>query len=152
MPKFVSSKDFAFFQHINKEISAEIIDTLVILYKLNLDYVNTNIYGESTEKISYTGVEISAFIDYQPNTAVSNADFGIDQTQEVEFRFVRSILEERHIYPEIGDIVGYNDAFYEIDNIQEVQLIAGRPGYNESIICQTHLTRRSNIQIEPRQI
>ena len=152
MPKFVSSRDFTFFQHINKEISAEIVDTLVILYKLNLDYINTNIYGESTEKISYTGVEIPAFIDYSPNEAINEADFGIDQAQQAEFRFVRRILQERHIYPEIGDIVGYNDAFYEIDNIQEVQLIAGRPGYNESIICQTHLTRRSNIQIEPRQI
>ena len=152
MAKFVSSKDFAFFQHVNKEISADIVDTSVILYKLNLDYINTNIYGESTEKISYTGVEIPAFIDYSPNEAINEADFGIDQTQQAEFRFVRSILEERHVYPEIGDIVGYNDAFYEIDNIQEVQLIAGRPGYNESIICETHLTRRSNIQIEPRQI
>tara|TARA_R110002020_G_scaffold460672_1_gene679282 strand:+ start:267 stop:725 length:459 start_codon:yes stop_codon:yes gene_type:complete len=152
MAKFVSSRDFEFFQHINKEISAEIIDTLVVLYKLNLDYVNTNIYGESTEKISYTGIELSAFIDYGPNQAVSDSGFGIDQTQEVEFRFVRSILEERHVYPEIGDIVGYNDAFYEINNTREVQLIAGRPGYNESIICETHLTRRSNIQIEPRQI
>ena len=152
MPKFVSSRDFEFFQHINKEISAEIVDTLVILYKLNLDYINTNIYGESTEKISYTGVEIPAFIDYSPNEAINEADFGIDQTQQAEFRFVRRILQERHIYPEIGDIVGYNDAFYEIDNIQEVQLIAGRPGYNESIICETHLTRRSNIQIEPRQV
>ena len=152
MAKFVSSRDFTFFQHINKELSAEIIDTLVILYKLNLDYVNTNIYGESTEKISYTGIELSAFIDYGENVAVSDAGFGIDQTQEAEFRFVRSILEERHVYPEIGDIVGYNDAFYEINNIREVQLIAGRPGYNESIICETHLTRRSNIQIEPRQV
>ena len=152
MAKFVSSRDFEFFQHINKEISAEIIDTLVTLYKLNLDYVNTNIYGESTEKISYTGVELSAFVDYRDNVAVSDAGFGINQEQEAEFRFVRSILEERHVYPEIGDIVGYNDAFYEINNIREVQLIAGRPGYNESIICETHLTRRSNIQIEPRQI
>ena len=152
MAKFVSSRDFEFFQHINKEISAEIIDTLVVLYKLNLDYVNTNIYGESTEKISYTGIELSAFIDYGPNQAVSDSGFGIDQTQEVEFRFVRSILEERHIYPEIGDIIGYNDAFYEVNNIREVQLIAGRPGYNESVICETHLTRRSNIQIEPRQV
>ena len=82
MPKFVSSRDFAFFQHVNKEISAEIVDTLVVLYKLNLDYVKTNIYGESTEKISYTGVELSAFIDYKPNTVINNADFGIEKTQE----------------------------------------------------------------------
>ena len=151
MAKFVSSRDFEFFQHINREISSEVVDTLVTLYKLNLDYVNTNIYGESPEKISYTGVEVPSLVDYQPNSAISDG-FGIDQVQEAEFRFVRRILQERHIYPEIGDIIGYNDAFYEIDNIKETQLIAGRPAYNQSIICQTHLTRRSNIQIEPRQI
>ena len=138
MAKFVSSRDFEFFQHINREISSEVVDTLVTLYKLNLDYVNT-------------GVEVPSLVDYQPNSAISDG-FGIDQVQEAEFRFVRRILQERHIYPEIGDIIGYNDAFYEIDNIKETQLIAGRPAYNQSIICQTHLTRRSNIQIEPRQI
>ena len=65
MAKFVSNRDFEFFQHINREVSSEIVDTLVILYKLNLDHVNTNIYGESTEKISYTGVEVPSFVDYQ---------------------------------------------------------------------------------------
>ena len=152
MAKFVSSRDFEFFQHVNRELAAEIVDTLVILYKLNLNYVNTNIYGESVEKISYEGVELPSFIDYKTNEVVTDAGFGIDQTQQVDFRFVRRILQERHVYPEIGDIIGYNDAFYEIDNIQEVQLIAGRVGYNQSIICTSHLTRRSNIQIETRQV
>lgn len=152
MAKFVSNRDFEFFQHVNRELSAEIVDTLVILYKLNLAYANTNIYGESVEKIAYDGVQLSAFIDYKGNEVITDSGFGIDATQEVEFRFVRRILQERHVYPEIGDVIGYNDAFYEIDNVQEVQLIAGRVGYNQSIICSTHLTRRSNIQIESRQV
>ena len=29
MAKFVSSRDFEFFQHINREISSEVVDTLV---------------------------------------------------------------------------------------------------------------------------
>ena len=151
MAKFVGNRDFEFFQHVNRELSAEIVDTPVILYKLNLNYVNTNIYGESVEKIAYDGVELTAFIDYKGNEVITDSGFGIDSTQVVEFRFVRRILQERHVYPEIGDVIGYNDAFYEIDNTQEVQLIAGRVNYNQSIICTTHLTRRSNIQIEPRQ-
>ncbi len=152
MAKFVGNRDFEFFQHVNRELSAEIVDTPVILYKLNLNYVNTNIYGESVEKIAYDGVELTAFVDYKGNEVVTDSGFGIDATQEAEFRFVRRILQERHVYPEIGDVIGYNDAFYEIDNVQEVQLIAGRVGYNQSIICSTHLTRRSNIQIESRQV
>jgi len=152
MAKFVGNRDFEFFQHVNRELSAEIVDTPVILYKLNLNYVNTNIYGESVEKIAYDGVELPAFVDYKGNDVITDSGFGIDSTQEVEFRFVRRILQERHVYPEIGDVIGYDNAFFEIDNTQEVQLIAGRVGYNQSIICSTHLTRRSNIQIESRQV
>ena len=122
------------------------------MYKLNLNYVNTNIYGESVEKVAYDGVELTAFVDYKGNEVITDSGFGIDSTQEVEFRFVRRILQERHVYPEIGDVIGFDDAFFEIDNTQEVQLIAGRVGYNQSIICSTHLTRRSNIQIESRQV
>jgi len=152
MAKFVGNRDFEFFQHVNRELSAEIVDTPVILYKLNLNYVNTNIYGESVEKVAYDGVELTAFVDYKGNEVITDSGFGIDSTQEVEFRFVRRILQERHVYPEIGDVIGFDDAFFEIDNTQEVQLIAGRVGYNQSIICSTHLTRRSNIQIESRQV
>ena len=132
MAKFVGNRDFEFFQHVNRELSAEIVDTPVILYKLNLNYVNTNIYGESVEKVAYDGVELTAFVDYKGNEVITDSGFGIDSTQEVEFRFVRRILQERHVYPEIGDVIGFDDAFFEIDNTQEVQLIAGRVGYNQT--------------------
>lgn len=150
--KFIANTDFEFFQHVNREIAAEIIETLVILYKLNLDHTKTNLYGESSEKVHYTGAELPANIVYNENVASTDDGFGVDQKQEVEFRFVRRILAERHVYPEIGDIVGYNNAFYEIDNIKEVQLIAGRPEYNHAISCTAHLTRRTSIQLETRQV
>jgi hypothetical protein len=122
MAKFVGTRDFEFFQHVNRELSAEIVDTPVILYKLNLNY----------------GVELTAFVDYKGNEVITDSGFGIDSTQEAEFRFVRRILQERHVYPEIGDVIGYNDAFYEIDNVQEVQLIAGRSVItNQSYVLHT---------------
>jgi hypothetical protein len=58
------------------------------------------------------------------------------------------MLEEVKTYPEIGDIIGYNNHFYEINNIQETQLVAGKPGFNVAIICVAHLTRRTSIDIE----
>lgn len=152
MPKFVSKRDFDFFQHINKELVTEIVDVPVILFKLNMNVVGVNIYGEATEKVSYTAYELSALIEYPENVQVTVDGFGVDQIQNVDFRFVRSILENLETYPEIGDIINYNNAYYEIDNVREVELIASRPEYNQSILCSSHLTRRSAIQIEPRQI
>lgn len=152
MPKFVSQRDFEFFGHINREISDDIIDVDVFLYKLNLEHTVSNIYGEATAKVSYEAVELPCAIDYPEMNTTSDAGFGIDKSQEVSFNFVRRILEERHVYPEVGDIIGYNNLYYEIDNVNDVQLIAGRPTYKQSVICRAHLTRRSTIQIEPRQV
>jgi len=148
MPRFVSERDFLFFQHINREIVSDIVDVEVILYKIIPDIVGVNIYGESTNKTRYRGISINALVKYQ-KTAAATAEFGYDVNQtNVEFKFARKLLQDVNVYPDVGDIVGYNKNFYEINNIFESQLIAGRPEYNQSIVCETHLTRRSGLNIE----
>ena len=148
MPRFVSPKDFNFFQHINREILIDVVDVDVILYKIALETTAVNIYGESTEKARYTGVELKALVKYPKIQAETKDGFGVDVTQNVEFRFVRALLEEVATHPEVGDIVFYDDAYFEIDNVTDTQFVAGQPQYATAIICTAHLTRRSGIQIE----
>lgn len=148
MPRFVSPRDFQFFQHINREIVVDVIDVEVILYKTMNDVIEVNIYGESTEKTRYRGISLNSLVKY-PKTQPVGDGFGYDTTQQnVEFQFVRKTLQDVNVYPEVGDVIQYNDNYYEINNTNEVQLIAGRPEYNQAIICETHLTRRSGLNIE----
>jgi len=58
------------------------------------------------------------------------------------------LLEQVSTYPEVGDIIYYDESYYEIDNVNDTQLVAGQPQYTTSILCNAHLTRRSGIQIE----
>lgn len=153
MPRFVTERDFQFFQHINREIVVDVVDVEVILYKMINDIVSVNIYGESTEKTRYRGISLNALIKYQKREAETEAGFGYDVSQQgVEFRFTRKLLQDVEVYPEVGDIIGYNQNFYEINNITEAQLIASRPEYNHNIICNTHLTRRSGINLEETHV
>jgi hypothetical protein len=148
MPRFVGERDFRLFQHFNTEIISDIVDVKVVLYKIISDFTNINIYGESTSKERYKGITIDALIRYTKQTASGQDGFGYDaEQQDIEFRFVRKLLQDVEVYPEVGDIVGYNENFYEIHNIVEAQLIAGRPEFNHSIICQAHLTRKSSLDI-----
>lgn len=148
MPRFVSQRDFDFFQHINREIIVDVVDVEVILYKMYSDTIQINIYGESTDKTYYRGISLSGLIKY-PKISPSSEGFGVDAKQEnVEFRFVRKLLQDVNVYPEVGDIIQYNQNYYEIHNMNETQLIAGRPEYNQTISCETHLTRRSNLNLE----
>lgn len=139
-------------QQINSELSEEIIESEVVLWKLKIEDVMTNVYGESLQKQRYEPIELTAFIDYPEKSVTSDGMIGIDSRQNPQFRFVREILRKKEVYPETGDILGFNGLYYEVDNVQEVQLLASRPDLNHSIICDTHLTRRDMLQIEPRQI
>lgn len=152
MPRFVTQRDFEFIQHITRELIDETMDVGVILYKIVVASAKVNIYGESVEKPRYTPVKVNAIVKYDKNILAADEGFGSNQNQQVEFRFARRMLQEVNTYPEIGDIVGYNNHYYEIHNITETQLIAGKPGFNTAIICISHLTRRTSIDIEEAQV
>ena len=55
-----------------------------------------------------------------------------------------------NFYPETGDIVDWNDHYWEINGATEPQLIAGHPAYNHSIKATAHRARLSSLQIEER--
>lgn len=153
MARFALARDIKFFEGISKELVDAVIETAVVLYKLVIEDSKTNLYGESLNKTYYQGVECTAVIQRE-DTSSNYEGFGSDQSQNVEFRFNRFTLEDKGFYPEIGDIIFHNDAYFEIDNVREDQLIGGRvetgDGEKFSIICSTFMTRRSSIQTEMR--
>lgn len=153
MPRFVSQRDFDFFQHINKEIILDVVDVPVVLYKIIPDITSINIYGESTNKARYRGINLQGLIKYTKRTPETEDGFGYDVKQtDVEFRFATKLLQDVNVYPDVGDIIGFNSNYYEINNITEAQLIANRPDYSHNVICQTHLTRRTSLNIEETHI
>ena len=66
------------------------------------------------------------------------------------FKVDRQLCEERNAYPEIGDVIYYDDSYYEIDNTNEIQFIAGSPDNNWSIVISTFQVSKSNLNIEKR--
>jgi hypothetical protein len=128
-----------------------VIETTVVLFKLSIEDISTNLYGESLNKSYYQGTECTAVIE-RDDSSVSYEGFGADSGQNVEFRFNRVTLKGKGFYPEIGDIIMHNDAYFEIDNVREDQLIGGQSGEKFSIIASTFMTRRSSIQTEMRVI
>ena len=155
MARFALARDIKFFEGISRELVDAVIETAVVLYKLVIEDSKTNLYGESLNQSYYQGVDCTAVIQRDDTTA-NYEGFGSDQSQTVEFRFNRFTLKEKDFYPEIGDIIYHNEAYFEIDNVREDQLIAGRvesgDGQNFSVICSTFMTRRSSIQTEMRVV
>ena len=149
MPKFVSERDVNFFKSIARELVDVVVQVEVALYKLNIYESKINIYGESTNKTWYQGVSLYAMVDKDPENVVYEG-FGPDNSQLITFKFDKDLCEDRGVYPEIGDVIMFDNSYYEIDNTNEVQFIGGQPYNNYSIVCTTFMTRKSNLNITER--
>ena len=153
MARFALGRDIRFFEGISRELVDAVVTTAVVLYKLIIEDSKINLYGESLSKTYYQGVECNAIIQRE-DTSSTYEGFGSNQSQNVDFRFNRFALNEKSFYPEIGDIIFHNNAYFEINNVREDQLVGGRvetgDGENFSIICSAFMTRRSTIQTEER--
>lgn len=160
MPKFLVGRDISFLRNVARELVEKVIEETCVLYKINLNETTVNIYGESMNKTWQIGVQLYVLINKEAETP-NYEGFGPDTNQNIEFRFDREQCREKNTYPEIGDVIYFNDSYYEIDNTNEIQLVSGLPGaedesnetYNRtnwSIICSTFMVSKSNLNIEER--
>jgi hypothetical protein len=127
----------------------DVIQNTIVLFKINMNETKVNIYGESLNKTWYPGVQVYALIDKEPESTRYEG-FGSDRDQNVTFKLDRWMLEEKGIYPEIGDIINWNEGYFEIDNTNEVQLVGGQTYNNFSVVCSTFMVSKSNLNIEER--
>ena len=148
-PFFVPQKEVDLFDAFNEELIDEIIGQTVDIYKISVEDTEENIYGESSTKHYDKGFRVNCLINFTEPT-IDQEEFGPDLNTAIEMYFHRTTLEEAEFYPEIGDIVDWNDFYFEINSVSEPQLIAGHQYFKHSIIAVAHRSRQSSLQIEQR--
>ena len=160
MPLFGGNRDISLFRTMNKELINDIIQTEVGFYKFVLQDSDTNVYGESENKVYYEPLLIPCLINRGDQTW-NETDFGPDSTQQITFSFLRTTLVEKNLVPEIGDIVLYNNDYFEFNSIVENQFFVGKnPDYSMngdtdnfgvslSIICNASKSRIEQLKTVP---
>ena len=149
MPKFLLGRDIELFKSIAREVVDDVVQNTIVLFKINMNETKVNIYGEAMNKTWYPGVQVYALIDKEPESARYEG-FGLDTDQNVTFKLDRWMLEEKGIYPEVGDIINWNSGYFEIDNTNEIQLVGGQSYNNFSVVCSTFMVSKSTLNIEER--
>lgn len=156
MALFGTQRDAKFLASINAELLNAIVDTEIEFYKLIIEDSNSNIYGESVSKTYFNYILIPALITKEGKTAEMD-DYGHSYTRTAQFGISRDILEKASFYPEVGDIIKWDNEFYEIDNVDANQYFAGKNpdtwangskfGYSVSVLCDSHVTRQTPTNI-----
>ena len=157
MALFGGIRDAKFLASINREIINAIIDTEIEFFKLHIESSNSNIYGESDSKSYYDSILVPCLITKENKTAAMD-DYGHSYTRTAQFALSRDVLERADMYPEVGDIVFWDNEYYELDNVDANQYFAGKNpetwpngsqhGYSVSVICDAHATRQTPLGIK----
>ena len=163
MSLFGSARDVATFKIFTKEIVEDVVSQEVGYYKVMLSDTPTNIYGEATKKYFVGPVLIPCLIQ-RGDFDITSTEFGPDTVRKVDFRFFKDHLIEAAVVPEVGDFIMYNEDYYEVDNVNENQLILGKNpdyqystgvgnfGQSYSIILVTHYSSPDKLGITQERL
>ena len=158
MAIFGGSRDVDTFKIMSKELINDIITQQIGYYKIVLNDTPANIYGESLSK-NYIGPILINCIIERGDFESSIQDQGIDTERNVIFRFLKDSVVDANVVPEIGDVIMYNELYYQVNNVNTNQLIVGKDdnyaystglqnyGNSYSYILTTHYTRGDKLGI-----
>jgi len=163
MALFGSSRDISMFRNINRELLHDVIQQEIAYYKISLETTRSNIYGESSQKIYQDPVLLKTLVT-RADIQTTDSDFGPDINRSLSFAFLRDDLKDIELVPLNGDIILWNEGYYEIHAVNENQLVVGKSneyffteylnnfGSSLSIIVSAHLTRPEKLGIARQRL
>lgn len=158
MALFGAGRDIDTFKILSKELVNDVISQQIGYYKTVLSTTRPNMYGESLTKNHVGPVLFNCLIERGDYTAPVD-DFGVDTKRSTVFRILRDDMIDANIVSEVGDIIMYNELYYEVDNANNNQLILGKDnqyaystglenyGNNYSVVLECHMTRADRLNI-----
>ena len=166
MALFGSGRDFSMMRHVNRELMGNVITQQASFYKYKLEETKVNMYGEAAGEKFFDGPYIFNCLINRRDQEYPDSDLGVNFQWGITFAFLRDDLVDSMYVPEIGDIVLYQEGYYEIDTLNANQYFVGKnPDYpnntnplnpglekfgaNISIVADTHYVPADKFNISP---
>jgi hypothetical protein len=148
MALYGGARDISMFRRVNRELMGNIISQEVIFYKYNVTTTKTNMYGESVEGRNFADPVILFALVTLGDPESPTSDLGVDYTWPITFRFLKDDLISKFnsanqgqgfgpfqaqpiqygasIQPAVGDVINYQNGYWEIDNTYDSQYFVGK--------------------------
>jgi len=161
MALFGSARDASLIRSINRELINNLVDVEVAYYKLSLEETQANMYDESDKKIYYQPMRLNCLASKDDKSYTGDDVY--DSSRTGEFNFLRDDLKDNNIVIEEGDILEWDNEFYEIDGVGASQYWTGRNpatdigvtegdiaehGYSVAVKVTAHVTRRNRLNLQ----
>jgi hypothetical protein len=164
MALFGSSRDVSFIRKMNRELMGNVISQQCAFYKYRLNETTVNMYGEASNGKFFDGpVLLNALITIGDQTSPTS-NLGVNFDWPMTFSFLRDDLIDAKVHPEVGDIILYQESYWEIDNTNMTQYFLGKDpdypyepnplnpglanfGYNVDVSCVCHYVPADRLNI-----
>jgi hypothetical protein len=168
---FGGSRDVSLIRKMNRELLGNIITQQAAFYKFKLGETKVNLYGEAAGAKYYDGPFLFNCLINREDQEYTEQEDGVNYGQGISFAFYKDDLVDANILPEVGDIILYQEGYYEIDATISNQYFLGKyPAYPNnnsdgslnplnpelenfgssiSIICKTHYVPADKVAISP---
>ena len=158
MALFGTARDVSLFRHMSRELMADIITEQCSYYKYKLEETKINLYGEAAHEKYYMGPVLLNCLIERTDNIYPETDLGTDYDKEIQFSFLRDDLlgagEDfnnfnnkgnsytglpgtgygANLVPDVGDIIMYNEGYYEVHETIANQYFAGKnPDYPNNV-------------------
>jgi len=169
MALFGGSRDISLIRRINRELLGNVITQQCAIYKFVSTKTNVNMYGEASGGKYFDGPFLfNSLITVNDNTSPVS-ELGVDFDWGITSAFLRDDLIEADVHPEVGDIILYQESYFEIDNTNETQYFVGKTpdypysenplnpglenfGYNVSVVCTAHYVPADRVNIVKQRL
>ena len=169
MALFGGERDISLFRHVNRELLGDIITQQCAVYKFKIEETKVNIYGEAAEEKYYMGPVLFNVLIERQDQSYPDTDLGVDFAWNIDVKFLRDDLVDADTVPEVGEIILYEEGYYEVDDVITNQLFVGKDprypnkpnpfendldkfGYDVSIICKTHSVPSDKVGISRERL
>ena len=166
MAMFGRSPDVDLILGLNRELLGDIITQQASFYKYKLEQTQVNMYGEASGEKFYDGPYLFNCLIDRADQFYPESELGVDFGWNVNFSFLRDDLTKADVLAEVGDIILYQESYYEVDSVVSNQYFVGKNpsypnhenplnpelenfGHSVSIICQTHHVPADKVAISP---
>jgi hypothetical protein len=154
---------------MNREVMGNVISQQCAFYKYKLAETKINMYGEASGGKYFDGpVLMYALITVGDNTSPTS-ELGVNFDWPMSFAFLRDDLVDADVHPEVGDVILYQESYWEVDNTNITQFWGGKDpdypnnssngvnplnpglsefGYNVSVTCECHYVPSDRLNLQ----
>lgn len=147
---FTGQKERDLAKHISDEVIEKIIGQPLVYYPLDIERTDFHsLYGEAIKKSFLPPIRVYGLVEFEDEGTNHADSFGVEKRTKLKVHFnKRRLTEDQNLFVTTGDVLEYNQIFYEIVSLSEPKQLFGRADTKTEVMAECNRIRWGTFNAE----